>query len=237
MTETERVDRFEAAYNRIDHELTDLTSSGGDRRKHGFAAKVRIAANRRKRLAKFSDFLLEIGELRNALVHGRLGDETYLAVPSEATVLELERIEKSAFSPERVLPRFERKVVKLQAGQPLADAWRLVREDGFSRYPVYEQNRFVGLLTSNGFARWCARQLKGTKIDVDTADARVGDVVAFDHRREAVEFVSREALIDDVEQMFRETRPLEAVLITEHGRPDQSPIGMICAQDMASLPR
>jgi len=128
-------------------------------------------------------------------------------------------------------------VVKLQANQPLADAWRLVREDGFSRYPVYEQNRFVGLLTSNGFARWCAQQLKGTKIDVDTADARVGDVVAFDHRREAVEFVSREALIDDVEQLFREARPLEAVLITEHGRPDQSPIGMICAQDMASRPR
>lgn len=242
MTEAERVQRFESAYNRIDHALTDMVSHGGDRRKHSFAAKVRIAASRRRQLSRYSDFLLEIGELRNALVHGRTGEDEYIAVPSERTVLELERIEKSAFWPEKVLPRFTAKVVTLRTDQTLAEAWALVRDDGYSRYPVYEtdsSNRrsFIGLLTANGFARWCAAQLKGTRLNVDAGQVRVADVLAKDHRRDNVEFVSAETLIDDVDQMFREIKPLEAVIVTRHGGRDEPPLGLICGADLAALDR
>ena len=238
MTEDERIDRFEAAYNRIDRALAESVHDG-DRRKTGYAAKVRVAANRRRHLARYKDFLIEIGELRNALVHNRVGDENYLAVPSEATVLELERIEKLAFSPEKVMPRFGRNVITLLAGESIADAWRRMRDDGYSRYPVYQQSggEFIGLLTSNGFARWIAAQLHGTKLNIDLASVRVGDVLSLDHRRNQVKFVSRETLIDDVDDLYRQSDPLEAVIITEHGRADQKPVGMICARDLAAMKR
>lgn len=241
MDEAERVQRFEAAYNRIDHALTDITAgNGGNRRKHGFAAKVRLAANRRRRLVKYVDFLLEIGELRNAIVHNRTGNDEYLAVPSKRTVLELERIEQLAFSPEKVLPRFARSVVTLHADQSLIDAWRLLQDDGYSRYPVYEGRdggTFVGLLTSNGFARWVAANVRGTKLEIDMEHVRVADVLAHDHRRNAVAFVSRDVFIDDVDQMFRDLKPLDAVIITADGKPGQKPLGMICAPDIAAMSR
>lgn len=237
MTESERVARFEAAYNRIDRALTGMVSGGGgNRRKHGFAAKVRIAAGRRRNLARYVDFLLEIGELRNALVHGRTDELEYLAVPNESTVLELERIEQAAFSPEKVLPRFARNVVTLQPQQPIIDAWRLVRTDGYSRYPVYDaRGEYLGLLTANGLARWAASRLNGSKLELDAANVTVLDVLERDHRRSAVEFVSRNTLIDDVDELFQRTKPLEAVIITEHGTPNEPPLGMICARDLVAV--
>ncbi|HWB19567.1 MAG TPA: CBS domain-containing protein [Phycisphaerales bacterium] len=233
MTESERVSRFEAAYNRIDHALTDAISHMGNRRKFGFSAKVRILASRRKRLARHADALLDMAELRNAVVHGHTGEDTYMAVPSEQTVLELEEIERDVFSPEKVMPKFQRSVTTVRADQSLADVWKLVKDEGFSRFPVYDSHGFVGLLTSNGFARWCAAQLNGSRLDVDTAQAKVADVLEKDHRREAVQFVSRDALIDDVEDLFAQVQPLEAVIITEHGRREERPIGMVCAMDIA----
>lgn len=246
VTESERIDRFEAAYNRIDRALGDVTSGGGDRRKTGFSAKVRLAANRRRHLAKYKDFLLEIGELRNALVHNRTGEDQYIAVPLESTVIELEHIEKAVFSPEKVLPRFGREVVSLRADQSIFDAWRLMRDDGYSRYPVYDHRSgentgagggFIGLLTSNGFARWIASQLQGTKVNVDTSKVSVADVLEKDHRKGAVVFVARNAIIDDIDELFRANQPLEAIIITEHGKPQEKPLGMICATDLAAVQR
>lgn len=235
MTEAERVDRFEAAYNRIDHALNDVIGSSKNPRKHHFAAKVRIAANRRRRMAQYADFLLEIGELRNALVHNRVGDDHYIAIPSVQTVEELERIEQKMFSPERVLPRFQREVRTLGPDDTLARVMSLIRDDGYSRYPVYGREGFIGLLTANGVARWCARQTKNDRLEVELSSTPVSDVLEIDHRREAVVFVSRDSFIDDVEERFREQEPLEAVIVTEHGKVHQQPIGLICPADIAAL--
>lgn len=233
MTEKDRVERFEAAYNRIDHALTELTEQ--KRHKRPFAAKVRLAANRRRRLGRHADFLLEIGELRNALVHQRTDRDYYIAVPNEDTVLELERIEQRMFSPPRVTPKFLRKVTVLQADQSLADVLTHIRDDGYSRYPVYERDSFVGLLTTNGMARWAADNVTGGRLDVDLTKVSVNDVLPADHRRESVAFVARDAFIDDVDLMFAGKSPLEAVIITENGKPHETPLGMICSAEIASL--
>lgn len=233
MTEEERIKRFETAYNRIDHALADMIGKNTDRRKT-FAAKVRIVASRQRRMAKYADFLSEIGDLRNAIVHNRTDENHYIAVPSEETVHELERIEKELFSPERVVPRFERNVTALSPDQSLAEVLDLLRDDGYSRYPVYANEGFVGLLTSNGIARWAAGHVTGGRLEIDLNEVKLADVLAEDHRKDRVAFVSRDALIDDVDDRFSHEKHLEAVLITPSGKPHEKPIGMICAPDIAS---
>ncbi len=233
MNEAQRIERFESAYNRIDHGLGDLLREQADKRKHAFASKVRIAASRYRRIARHSDFLLEIGELRNAVVHNRTGDDLFLAVPSESTVVELERIEQEILAPENVEKRFLRKVIVLQPTHSLAEAFDLIRGDGYSRYPVFEDGRFIGMVTSNGFTRWIAGQMKGSRIEIDASKVQIADILALDHRRDRVTFIARSALVDDVEALFARNKSLEVVLITEHGREDQTPIGMICPGDLA----
>jgi CBS domain-containing protein len=234
MTERERIDRFEAAYNRIDREFGRIINEGPERR-HGFASRVRIASNKRRRLKRFADFLLEIGELRNALVHSRTEVDHYLAIPSEETVLHLESISDAVATPQPVTPRFARPVTSLQARQPLTEAWEHIRNDGYSRYPVYDEGRFVGLLTSNGFTRWCAAHVRDGRLDVDMRAVSVADVLAADHRRDAVIFVSADTPIDDAALAFADNPRLEAILITPHGRPEEPPLGLISATDIAAM--
>ena len=234
MTEQERVERFEAAYNRIDRALSELTERSGDGRRRTYASKVRIAANRMRRLSRHVDFLLEIGDLRNAIVHNRLGDGEYIAVPNERTVLELEKIEETIFAPERVIPRFERRVYTLQHDESLAEAAELVKNTGFSRFPVYEGKQFVGILTANGLARWIIGHAANGTFHCDARAVRIEDVLREDHRRDFVEFISADTAIDDAAEMFRTNPRLEALLITRQGRPDEPAIGLIAAGDVVA---
>ena len=235
MDERERIRRFESAYNRIDKALEELADRTNNGRRRTYASKVRIAANRVRRLSRHVDFLLEVGELRNAIVHNRMGDGTYIAVPLEETVDELEDIERRLFSPDTVIPKFQRKVQRLQSDDSLARAWELMRDTGFTRFPVYENGSFIGLLTSNGFSRWCAKHAseKG-KLNVNANEIEVREVLAADHRREFAAFTAADTPVDDVAVMFRENPTLEAVIVTEHGRLTQKPIGLICASDILS---
>ncbi|MCL4209912.1 MAG: CBS domain-containing protein [Phycisphaeraceae bacterium] len=237
MTEDERIERFEAAYNRIDRALSEMTDSRDPDRRKTFAARVRHAANRYRRLRRHVDFLLEIGDLRNAIIHNRLGDGHYIAVPHESTVTELEEIERVMFSPEKVIPRFQRHVRTLEADATIADAWELVRHDGYSRYPVYERGTFIGMLTANGFARWCAAQAKDGRINVDGRTVLIRDVLPIDHRRDFVAFASAESAIEDVAEMFRDNPRLEAVIVTPHGRLNERPVGLICPADVLTATR
>jgi hypothetical protein len=233
MTERERIDRFETAFNRIDRDLGALIGDSPDRR-HTFAARVRIAAGKRRRLGRHSDFLLEIGELRNALVHSRTEVERYLAVPSEEAVIELESISQSISRPVTVIPRFARKVAIIQASTTLATAWDFIRQDGYTKYPVYDRGAFVGLLTPNGFTRWCAAHVNDGRLEVDMKGVRVSDVLAADRRRDAVVFLAADAAVDDARLAFADDPRLEAVIITSHGKTSEAPLGLIVAGDIAS---
>ena len=234
LTEHERIERFEAAYNRIDHALAELVGESPSLRRRTFASRVRIAVSRRRQFGRFADFLFEIGELRNALIHNRRGDDDYIAVPRESTVLELEQIEQAMFSPPRVIPRFACNVVSLQSDQSLGDVFKLVRDDGHSRYPVYDNGGFIGLLTSNGVARWLARQGADGTFSVNLDRVVVREVLQADHRRNAVAFLARDNSIHEADQLFIDQPNLEAILITEHGKPSQKPLGLISAGDIVN---
>ena len=235
MTESERVDRFEAAYNRIDHALDDLLKGKGGRSRHGFTAKVRTAANRIRRFGRYADFLLEIAELRNAIVHNRTGDDLYIAVPNEETVRELEKIEQRIVAPERVTPRFQKVVLTVEPDTTLDETWKKISDTGVSRFPVYGREGCLGLLTSNGIGRWCAKQVKSGRLEIDARSITVSEVMTEDTRRERIAFVARDALMDDVNDLYSGKKPLEAVIVTEHGRPSERPLGIICASDVAAL--
>ena len=111
----------------------------------------------------------------------------------------------------------------------------MVHTVGDSRYRVSEDKRFIGLLATNGRARWMAEHAKTGRLDVALREVSIEEVVAADHRKDSVAFVARSALLDDVDAMFSDHKPLEAVIITEHGKPHETPIGLISPADIAAL--
>lgn len=76
-------EEFLAAYNRIDEYLRKVTRSSTGR---PYAETVRLAAQSQRVVRQFESDLLEFGELRNAIVHGRARPEYVIAEPHPEVV-------------------------------------------------------------------------------------------------------------------------------------------------------
>ncbi len=260
--ERSRVDRFEAAYNRIDRELQRLLDEPREGRRRGFAASVRQIAAERRHFARHLDFLLETGELRNALVHNRMGAVEYIAVPTESTVVQLEAIVEELRKPVALRAFAAKDVVTVSVDDRVGHVLALVKQKGYVRFPVRMDGRIVALLTASGIVRWIAshdidacalphlarqgraaggsldgeiRLSDGERIICTIASVSVGEVLARDHRKDEFAILPRDATVEQALALWTRNPRLEAVIITERGRAEESPLGIATATDLIKL--
>ncbi|MEY3142219.1 MAG: hypothetical protein RLY21_712 [Planctomycetota bacterium] len=260
----ERIDRFEAAYNRIDREMQRLLDASRDGHRRGFAANVRQICSERRHFARHLDFLLEAGELRNALVHNRFGHSEYIAVPTATTVAQLEAIDEELRKPVSLRALAAKEVVTISIDDRIGRVLSLVREKGVVRFPVKREGRIVALLTASGVVRWIASHdlesctlptavqvprspagaldvrvpagaSDGERIICAIASVSVGEVLARDHRKDEFAIVGRDATADLALSMWTRNPRLEAIIVTERGRPDETPLGIATATDLIKL--
>ena len=256
----ERIDRFEGAYNRIDRELQRLLDASRDGHRRGFAASVRQICAERRHFGRHLDFLLEAGELRNALVHNRFGHAEYIAVPTATTVAQLEAIDEELRKPVSLRALAAKEVVTISIDDRIGRVLSLVREKGFVRFPVRREGRIVALLTASGVVRWIASHdlesctlpaavqvprgpagaldvrvpagaSDGERIICAIASVTVGEVLARDHRKDEFAIVARDATADLALSMWTRNPRLEAII----GRPDETPLGIATATDLIKL--
>jgi CBS domain-containing protein len=263
-----RIDRFEAAYNRIDRELQRLLDASRDGHRRGFAASVRQICAERRHFARHLDFLLEAGELRNALVHNRFGRSEYIAVPTATTVAQLEAIDEELRKPISLRALAAKEVVTISIDDRIGRVLSLVRERGVVRFPVRRDGRIVALLTASGVVRWIASHDlescalppgvqvprspagaldaraapvagtgadEGERIICAIASVTVGEVLARDHRKDEFAIVARDATADLALSMWTRNPRLEAIIVTERGRPEETPLGIATATDLIKL--
>jgi len=260
--ERTRIDRFEAAYNRIDRELQRLLDEPREGRRRGFASSVRQIAAERRYFGRHLDFLLEAGELRNALVHNRLGTVEYIAVPTLATVIKLESIDEELRKPVPLRALAAKEVVSVSVDDRVGRVLGLVQEKGYVRFPVRRDGRIVALLTASGVVRWIASHdidacalpsalrgsrgasgpldetvapTDGERIICTIASVSVGEVLARDHRKDEFALVARDSTVEDALALWMRNPRLEAVIITERGRADETPLGIATATDLIKL--
>lgn len=259
-----RIDRFEGAYNRIDRELQRLLDNSRNGHRRGFAASVRQISAERRHFGRHLDFLLEAGELRNALVHNRFGHAEYIAVPTATTVARLEAIDEELRKPVQLRALAAREVVSISIDDRIGRVLTLVREKGFVRFPVRRDGRIVALLTASGVLRWIASHdlescalpqavqvprspsgtldfhaphgaTEGERIICTIASVSVGEVVARDHRKDEFTIVARDATADLALSMWTRNPRLEAIIVTENGRAEETPLGIATATDLIKL--
>ena len=260
--ERARIDRFESAYNRIDRELQRLLNEPREGRRRGFASCVRQIAAERRHFGRHLDFLLEAGELRNALVHNRLGTVEYIAVPTLATVVQLETIDEELRKPVPLRALAAKEVVSVSVDDRVGRVLALVKEKGYVRFPVRRDGRIVALLTASGVVRWIASHdidacalpsaaraarggggaldetvslSEGERIICTIASVSVGEVLARDHRKDEFALVARDSTVEDALALWMRNPRLEAVIITERGRAEETPLGIATATDLIKL--
>ncbi len=228
----DNVERFRRAFMGIEGWLRQKYGSWGPDFQN-FVQLLRKATDKRLR-GRMQDDLMAYAQLRNSLSHDVRGGE-YMAVPQDAVVVEIERIHRLLTAPPRIDGTFRFEVLRSSPDQPLAPLLELMGHRDISQVPIYEVDRFRGLLTSHAVLRWLAGHIGDDLVSLQ--DARVADVLPYlDPDGERCDFVPIDFPLPEAVQRFSVAAEhgvyLFALLITQAGKPDQRPVGIMAVSDV-----
>ena len=159
-------------------------------------------------------------------------EKPLIAIPNEDVVQKLERIADKLEKPIKVFPTFRRTVITVGPDDTLARIFTLISKNDYSQFPVYNGNLFKGLLTENGITRRLANHVADEMSLIDLEDVKVGAVLPQEEKRKNWDFVTRERLLEEVRHLFFKNKELEAVLITQNGKPIEKPLGIVTRWDL-----
>jgi predicted transcriptional regulator len=222
------IQQFEADYNAVDHFLRKSLGI----RKHAPFRHLVDEYSRKHTSWRDADLLVKVAEVRNVLVHSKTAPYRYVAVPTSALVRDLKACRERLINPARAIPTFQRKVTTVSINDSLDSVLRIIRQCDFSQFPVYESQRFLGLLTENGITRWLALHVSTKLSLVEMDEIFVREVLQNEEERINYLFVSRDTPVDEVRVLFGSHEMLEAVLVTASGRKSEKLLGIATRWDI-----
>lgn len=239
MTTSGPYDLFMSAFNDVEAHLKSVVYGGKDVGDVGFVKTLDSFRTRRSRdlSPKQYDKLRVLAKVRNSLTHERHFNDRRLAVPTDTAIAAMRRIRDRLLDPPTVIAVLRsQKPLVVEPHLSVRAALDLMYERDFSQLPVYDDDTYVGLLTTNTVARWVANQMH--QHDGLAEDAPI-DVALNYQESEPVRHLpknvtSTQALRTFVEAAERGT-PLTALIVTETGKPHQRPIAVVTPADLPAL--
>lgn len=225
--EPSRADAFIRLFNEIDQHLRETT---GLPRHFSFGRLVDEAAASDATLRQYAAQLKDYAMLRNAIVHHEAYPDEVIAEPNARALAEFEAAVEAVVRPERLIPRFARKLRIFAPAEPLVAALEYMREHEYAQVVVASEAG-LRLLTVEGVARWVEHQAGRGQIDVN--DATVAQAIA---REPAGTFLlmPKERTIADAREAFqrsimRRQPRLYALIVTAAAG---QPLGIVTPWDL-----
>jgi predicted transcriptional regulator len=230
----EKVDTFLILYNKLDEYLRRHAEQ--TKRDLPFGQRLDNLAGKHSVLRQNAAKLKDYGDLRNAIIHHRDPSGGIIAVPTERTLQEFERIVQAILSPPKLIPRFKSDIHLFSPPDPLVTALQHMREHNYSQVVVKTEGK-LSLLTVEGIARWLEEQAQDDIISV--RDAHIADAQKYE-QVENVSIMNRNQTVYEAMDTFmlaiEQKRPrIYALLITEHGKLIESPLGIVTPWDLLSI--
>lgn len=229
--EMQNSDRFLAAFNRIEAYLKEE----GDASKYeGFSRVLNKAIYKNPMIKKFKEDLEKFSDLRNVIIHESVKPNYVIAEPHIDVVERIEKIAELFERPERVIPKFKRDVKKVELYDNIAVPLRLIRI-GYSQFPVYNNGKFMGLLSDKCIAKWLANFIEEDVMSI--YKVKVEEILKYDGSSgRNVRFIDKDTTIYNALSIFSEYRnkniQVEAILITRSGQADENLLGIITPRDI-----
>ena len=228
-------ERFQVAFNQIHEALMRIVRINDDRLK--VLLNVGAAKNYQVIKTYYND-LEQYAKLRNALVHDKRNLNYYIAEPHIQVVEHIEKIAKILTSPNSALSIATKEVIFYQYDDQITNVIKGIKKHPYSRYPIYHKEKFKGILRTSDIVKWMSEHLDNSILDV--CNITVSDVMNLKSvTQHPVEFTAKSANIFEVEELFekahKQNRKLEAVIITENGKPNEKPLGLVTAWDLIEI--
>jgi len=199
-----------------------------------FTNLVNKASRTNSIVKQYKADLLELKDLRNAIVHERYNGQV-IAEPHDGTVELIQKIERLLKDPPKVLPTFRKKVITLRNIDTVFDAVSLMTKRSVTQIPILgEDNRYLDLLTSNTIVRWLGSSVKPDSGQIQNVD--IDEVLKYKESSNVCLFITAQTNFLEVLEIFDKyknmAKKLEALIITENGRDDEEFMGIITNWDL-----
>ncbi len=225
--------RFLNAFNRIEKYLQTRSKQNSW---ESFSSLLGRVAQTDSAVRRYRDDLREFAELRNAITHQSRGYQV-IAEPSDQAVNEIEHIASLLLSPPKVIPLFQKTVFTLSLSDTVDKAVKVMYEKSYSQIPVYENEDFSGLLSTDTVARWLGACVNDDIFSLK--ETRVSDVLKHAEDEDNYSFLSRKATLFEALEEFQiyqgKGKKLEAILITHNGKRSEALLGVITVWDLPRL--
>lgn len=225
-------ERFEVAFNQIHESLKLIVKIEDDR----FKVLLDAGSRKHKMIDKYYNDLKQYAKLRNSLVHNKKELGRYIAEPHIDVVKQIEKISTIFNKPDYALSIATKEVIYFDYEDSILSTLQAIKKYGYSQYPVYKNKKCVGLLKTGDIVNWMSENIINTIVDV--TDLKVGHVIA-NVKNHPIEFAPKSIDIFSIEDIYenkhKEKVDLEVVIITENGRWDESPLGMVTAWDLIEI--
>ncbi|MCM3768514.1 CBS domain-containing protein [Neobacillus niacini] len=225
-------ERFEVAYNQVHDALKDIVQINDER----FVVLVKVGAKKYQVIETFKKDLEQYARLRNAIVHEKMEVGFYIAEPNAKVVNHIEKIANILSKPNYALSIASKNVINFDYNDSILKVTAAIRDYGYSKFPVYKNKTCQGLLTASSIMKWMAKNMKNNVVNL--SDVKVSDIMAME-KQYTIDFISKEINIFEVEDIFEKAHKkktkLEAVIITENGRADERPLGIITPWDLIEI--
>ncbi len=167
-------------------------------------------------------------KLRNIIVHQTDDFEQLIAYPSDEVVERIKFIEQQLVDPSTVSV-FKVEVVKFNATDSITEVLKLSGEKEILKLPIYENDKFVGLVTSRAIAKWLQKHIENNTIELSGS---VKDLLDYE-KKSQYEFVAQSMTVYDAWHLFQSSpKKLDALLLTESGRQEDQIEAVITYDDV-----
>lgn len=181
--------------------------------------------------------LKELNRLRNVFVH-HYSRKKPIAVPTTHAVEQITAIRDELISPPSLYLLAAKPVEQCKPTDPLGCCVKKMHDGVFSQLPIYDGDKYFGLLTAETIARWLSTEFKGDGQGI-VGEQSVAEVMQHQEDSENVKFMARTTTVADglvaFDDFLHRGKRLEAILITNTGRPTETLLGIVTIHDIPKL--
>ena len=226
MESKSNAERFLSAFAQIEAKMQKLAN---ETRYVPFSQLLARLSTHNRIIANNQEVLREYSELRNAIVHMRGDNQEIIAEPCDSVTDNIERIVRLLSADDSILNYACHPVKCVRLDDSLKKAFSIMEKMDSSKIPVYEGNRYAGLLTASMIAKYALE---------NHAEGCVKDALVR-KENERVLFLSKasniQMAVKGFDRAVREGNSLLAIIITEHGKANEMPIGIITYADFPTI--
>ncbi|PRX23242.1 CBS domain protein [Orenia metallireducens] len=215
-----------------------LAQSANTTTKESFVSLVKgLSKAGNWKVKNYKDDLIQFAYLRNAIVHQSTGD--IIAEPNDEIVKKISDVHILLTNPPRIDSLGLDKVLTLGIDDSVMDAVKVMYENSYSQVPVYNDEKFMDLLTSNTITRYLGSEADKDEEFILLANSKVEDVLEYREEAFKYKFLSRNDSLLDVIEIFEEGEKsgerLEAILVTQNAKVTDSLLKIITVWDLPEI--